>query len=227
MRFLSRSFCRTFFAFAIVAFAAPNAFAGAHSWDIVEIFSNADGSIQFIELMETNGFEFETNLSGLQVTSQSTGNAYTFPGNLTPPTNAKHLLLATADFAALPGAPTPDYIIIDGFFNPNGDTLRYHNYDTFGFGHDELPIDCINSLYGDGSTGVNTPENYNDEKGTVDACPPLPCPWDLDGSGSVGTGDLLELFAQWGTAGPADFDESGAVGTNDLLILFANWGPCP
>ncbi|MCH8824535.1 MAG: hypothetical protein IH984_13625 [Planctomycetes bacterium] len=53
------------------------------------------------------------------------------------------------------------------------------------------------------------------------------CPWDLDGSGSVGTSDLLELFAQWGTAGPADFDESGAVGTSDLLILFANWGPCP
>lgn len=53
------------------------------------------------------------------------------------------------------------------------------------------------------------------------------CPWDLDGSGSVGTADLLELFAQWGTAGPADFDESGVVNTADLLILFANWGPCP
>lgn len=57
--------------------------------------------------------------------------------------------------------------------------------------------------------------------------PGIPCPWDLDGSGSVGTSDLLELFAQWGTAGSADFDESGSVGTNDLLILFANWGPCP
>ena len=53
------------------------------------------------------------------------------------------------------------------------------------------------------------------------------CPWDLDNSGSVGTSDLLVLFAQWGTDGPADFDESGAVGTSDLLILFANWGPCP
>lgn len=59
------------------------------------------------------------------------------------------------------------------------------------------------------------------------SAPGIPCPWDLDGSGSVGTSDLLELFAQWGTAGPADFDESGSVGTNDLLILFANWGPCP
>ena len=52
------------------------------------------------------------------------------------------------------------------------------------------------------------------------------CPWDLDGSGSVGTGDLLALFSQWGTDGPADFDGSGAVGTGDLLILFTNWGPC-
>ena len=61
---------------------------------------------------------------------------------------------------------------------------------------------------------------------TIDYTVADPCPWDLDNSGAVGTGDLLELFAQWGTAGPADFDESGAVGTNDLLILFANWGPC-
>lgn len=53
------------------------------------------------------------------------------------------------------------------------------------------------------------------------------CIFDLDGDGVVATSDLLELFAQWGTAGPADFDGSGAVGTNDLLILFANWGPCP
>lgn len=53
-----------------------------------------------------------------------------------------------------------------------------------------------------------------------------PCPWDLDENNSVGTSDLLELFAQWGTAGPADFDGSGVVGTADLLILFANWGPC-
>ncbi|MCH8825192.1 MAG: hypothetical protein IH984_16985 [Planctomycetes bacterium] len=54
-----------------------------------------------------------------------------------------------------------------------------------------------------------------------------PCPWDLDGSGAVGTNDLLLLFAQWGQVGtPADFD-GGGVSTSDLLILFANWGLCP
>lgn len=55
---------------------------------------------------------------------------------------------------------------------------------------------------------------------------PQACPWDLDNSGSVGTSDLLELFALWGTSGTADFDDDGLVGTSDLLILFANWGSC-
>jgi hypothetical protein len=53
-------------------------------------------------------------------------------------------------------------------------------------------------------------------------------PWDLDGSGNVGTVDLLALLAGWGTdpGGPPDFDGNGTVGTADLLILLANWGPC-
>lgn len=52
------------------------------------------------------------------------------------------------------------------------------------------------------------------------------CVGDLDGNGSVGTTDLLDLLSQWGTSGTADFDGSGDVGTADLLILLANWGPC-
>lgn len=52
------------------------------------------------------------------------------------------------------------------------------------------------------------------------------CTGDLDDDNTVGTADMLELFAQWGTDGPADFDGSGAVNTADLLILFANWGAC-
>lgn len=52
------------------------------------------------------------------------------------------------------------------------------------------------------------------------------CEFDLDDDNNVSTSDLLALFAQWGTDGPADFDGDGTVGTSDLLILFANWGPC-
>ena len=53
------------------------------------------------------------------------------------------------------------------------------------------------------------------------------CPADLDGSGSVGAGDLAILLAAWGGGGPADFDNSGIVGAGDLAILLAAWGPCP
>ena len=65
--------------------------------------------------------------------------------------------------------------------------------------------------------------------GTAD---PEACPWDLDDSDSVGTGDLLELFEAWGDVDEkgdehADFDADGTVGTSDLLILFSHWGPCP
>jgi hypothetical protein len=66
--------------------------------------------------------------------------------------------------------------------------------------------------------------------GSPDDCPDVadPCPWDLDGSGSVGTADLLDLLSQWGTnpGGPPDFD-GGGVGTSDLLELLSNWGECP
>ena len=60
------------------------------------------------------------------------------------------------------------------------------------------------------------------------ACLGPPCPWDLDGSGGVGTPDLLALLATWGSdpGGPPDFNGDGIVNTADLLILLAAWGPC-
>jgi len=54
------------------------------------------------------------------------------------------------------------------------------------------------------------------------ACAP---PTDLDGDGSVGTGDLGILLAAWGApGGPADLDGNGVVGSSDLGILLAAWG---
>ena len=79
----------------------------------------------------------------------------------------------------------------------------------------------------DDDLGENSGSAYVFDLDGENCKPPPICPWDLDGSGSVGTTDLLALFAQWGTAGPADFDGSGVVNTSDLLILFANWGLCP
>jgi hypothetical protein len=58
--------------------------------------------------------------------------------------------------------------------------------------------------------------------------PSAPCPADLDGSGSVGVGDVLALIDAWGMAGgSADIDGSGVVSVGDLLILIDSWGQCP
>ncbi|TVQ33769.1 MAG: hypothetical protein EA376_01355 [Phycisphaeraceae bacterium] len=57
------------------------------------------------------------------------------------------------------------------------------------------------------------------------------CPADLDGDGSVGSGDLAVLLGCWGVAvGPcasADLTGSGDVGSADLADLLGQWGPCP
>ncbi len=65
--------------------------------------------------------------------------------------------------------------------------------------------------------------------GPVDCLPPNPCPWDLDGSGSVGAVDLLELLFSWGPCPgcAADFNGDDIVGASDLLAMLFNWGPCP
>ncbi|MCH8824956.1 MAG: hypothetical protein IH984_15780 [Planctomycetes bacterium] len=59
--------------------------------------------------------------------------------------------------------------------------------------------------------------------------PAPPCPADLNNDGTIGTSDLILLFAAWGTnpVGPPDLDGDGVVSTSDLLVLFNQWGPCP
>jgi hypothetical protein len=56
----------------------------------------------------------------------------------------------------------------------------------------------------------------------------VPCPGDVDGSGTVDVTDFLQLLADWGSSGgPSDVDGDGTVGVGDFLQLLAEWGPCP
>ena len=212
------------------------AMAGGHTWDVREVFSNADGTIQYIELREMGGGDGETNLNGKKVTSQATGNEFAFPGNAAAPTGNKAILLATAGFAALPGAPTPDHIIVDNFFDAvNGDTLRFHTHDTWVIGAGTVPLDCVNSLHDGSGAGLNSPENYAGVTGSVDCTPPPDCPADLTDSaggppdGQIDVFDLLALLANWNTNGlGADIaPPTNIVDVFDLLDLLAAWNMCP
>jgi hypothetical protein len=48
---------------------------------------------------------------------------------------------------------------------------------------------------------------------------------DLDGDGSIGMGDLLEIIANWGDCNGclSDLDQNGTVSTSDLLALISLW----
>lgn len=55
------------------------------------------------------------------------------------------------------------------------------------------------------------------------------CPSDLDDSGAVGFGDLLQVLGDWGPCAgtcTSDLDGSNDVGFGDLLQVLGDWGPC-
>src|SRR5438552_1105626 len=193
----------------IVAGLGNRAMAGSHTWRVVELFSNADGSVQFIEMTECCGGQFEVGINGHLMTSSATGHSFTIPGaSLTPPTSFKRVLLATPAFAALPGAPTPNYTIPAGFFATTGDSVSYTPWDTFTFGAGALPTDGIHSLNRDFNTNIqtvacNTPTNYAGQTATVNVGCSLP--GDVDGSGTVDGSDIAAFVrAKLGTPDPAD-----------------------
>ena len=143
-----------------------------HLWRVKEIFSNPDGTIQFIELAVCCGSTTENSLAIRQVTSDT--NIFVIPTNVAGSTLNKHLLLATARFAMLPGAPTPDHIIPDQFFSTTGDTITFSIYDTLTFTVGMLPTDGTTSLNKDPDdntdttfTAINSPTNYSDQTGSV------------------------------------------------------------
>lgn len=206
--------------------AAQTAFAGAHTWDVVEVFSNADGTIQFVEIREMAGTPGEVNLNGLSVTSDANGVIWTFTANLVGPSTNKSILLGTAAFAALPGAPTPDHIIDPNSFNIAGDTVRYGPYDAFTF--PAVPTNCVNSMNDGGIVAPNTPKNYAGQTGSVDCSAPV-CPADIFGAdGQVNIDDLLLVINNWGAVGsnPADATGNNVVDIDDLLVVINGWGPC-
>jgi hypothetical protein len=173
MQFNGRVF-RVLMPVAAVIIPSASAWAGGHTWRVNEVFSNADGTIQFIEVKEFFGGNGETATAGHNVTSNT--RSFTITANVSPPTGFRHILLATPAFAALPGAPTPDYVFPAGsvpFFSTSGDTVRYVPYCAYTFGAGVVPTDGVNSLTLTShethafSIGPNSPTNYAGDTGSI------------------------------------------------------------
>ena len=165
-----RSIClETALATGITFLLTGIASAGIHTWDVNEVFSNSDGTIQFVELWESAGGADETGVGNGTITSAA--NSFAFgQGAVTGSTANKFYLLATQGFADLPGAPTPDAIIPVGsvpFFNQAGGTVAFLSFDSWAFG--SVPTNGTDSLDRITGVGANSPTNYAGQTASVNA----------------------------------------------------------
>ena len=202
--------------------ASPNILAGSHTWDVNELFSNADGTVQFIELREAGGGAFETGVGGHMLTSNA--NSFLITSNVASPTSFKHILFGTAAFAALPGAPTPNYIIPANFFSVNGDTITYVPWDSRTFGAGVLPTDGVLSLNNNLTTGVNSPTNYAGQTGSVNAAPAPPAV--PDGSGTSTPMTVVSLDSS-GSSLSISWDTSSCSGANSHHLVYGQGSQLP
>jgi serralysin len=155
-----------------------------HEWRIDQVYSNASGSVQYVDFVLPFAPDDEQFLAGHTLAAGLNGNTLTFPTNLpSPPVAGQHFLVATPGFAAIAGVK-PDYTFSGApFFNQNGDTLTYAlGVDSFTF--PALPVDGIHALNKNNSISINAPVNFAGQTGFV----PEPASWVMLSLGALGLG---------------------------------------
>ncbi len=165
---------------ALLTLSVMPALADVHTWGINEVFSNADGSVQFIEMRELFGFDGQDNLATTAIfahTFDTNAASFTYPNDLSSTlTSNQFFLMATAGFESLPGGVTPDYTIPSQFFSVTGDMLVFSSsVSTLIFTGGELPTDGMNSLFFGGGIAVNSPTNFAGDTGSVIVPEPATC----------------------------------------------------
>jgi hypothetical protein len=193
-----------------VLLAAGPAFATFHLWTIEEAFSNADGTIQYIEFQTTSNFQEQMTGHVLQAKNGATvQHSFTFLTNL--PNNAtanKFFLVATPAFAAVAGI-TPDYVLPPAKFiefnTTNTLTLVGAVTPSFVFTPSALPRDGIHSLVSVGGVvgpALASPTNFAGLTGTME--PACSDTVDNDGDGFVDfPADIGCHDALWSYESPA------------------------
>ena len=98
--------------------------AFAHLWKITEIYSNGDGSVQFVEL--STDTEGETDLTEVFLISQPQEIRFDFSSDLeVESTVDKYLLLATEAFVELPQGVEPDFLMPESFISTEAGVIEF------------------------------------------------------------------------------------------------------
>lgn len=164
---------------ALAMLACGAALAAEPSFQIVEVFSNADGTVQFVQLREASGLNGQHALAGktLTVTNGARTKTFTIPADLPHPQTAnRSVLLATAGYVQVPfnypefKAVIPDYIMPNQFLSADGGTVNFAGVDELSYA--ALPRDGFSAVYRSGnSPRDNNVQNYG---GASTSLPPVP-----------------------------------------------------
>lgn len=163
---------------ALVLLAAQSAFAPYHAWDIGEIYSSADGTVQFVELRALGaGQQNFANAITILATNSLGTNSILLTTNLPSDSSGKTCIIGTSNLATIPGGVIPNYIVPPNFirqavgggnatvvFSPSGFsrvTALYTN----------LPTDGDSALLKSGSSvfavPTNSPKNFAGQSNTI------------------------------------------------------------
>ena len=151
-----------------VASALPGNFV------IDQFFSNADGSIQFLEVFDGGSIDCDAGEQlwkgqELRSTGPAGTKVHTFTANLpTCKTTQRHILIASEGFAAL-GVVTPDFVIPNGFLPLTAATIVMPPWIEVGYA--ALPTDGITALDRFGKPMTNRATNLAGATASIVAPP--------------------------------------------------------
>lgn len=219
-------------ALATFLVSASSAFASFHLFRIEQIFSNADGTVQFIVLRESAGANGESFWANQSLTSTHLGatKTFTFPSNLPSSSTAgKRVLVATPGFAAL-GVVTPDYTIPNGFLATDGGTVNFAGVDPVAY--TALPVDGVHAIDRTGASIQNVATNFAGQAGSVAPAsapinPAVGLWWNPDESGTgynfdVKHGVLVVTIFTYDASGRSEwYLAAGPLTTNGATTTFS------
>ena len=139
-------------------------------WNLNEVFSSADGSIQFVELVTPAAGPGDTGTLGAYELVNEKGQRFFFQ-MIYGGGSGSTFLLATPGFSSLSGVPPDVEFLPTGFLAPGSGALHLqpygYSFDTGLLSWSQLSIDGTSSFGPTGVNPVNSPENHAGQIGFV------------------------------------------------------------
>jgi hypothetical protein len=149
---------KAFLAALLLFLLAQPADAFFHRWRITEIYSNAEGTVQYAVLLGLADGNAGVGGHDVRATGGGVTRRFTLPRDLPADSGERRMLIGTQGFAAL-GGVQPDYIVPNGFLTTPAGTIDWADgSDTWNYSG--LPTDGALALARDGTTRPNAPTNY-------------------------------------------------------------------